>query len=75
MQKRSSTQTAKAKRLMEGLESGDELSADLRHLMAVSLGRRGGKKGGKARAKKLSAERRSEIASKAAEVRWKNAAK
>lgn len=37
---------------------------------AVSLGRRGGLKGGKARAKKLSAEQRSEIARKAAAVRW-----
>ena len=38
---------------------------------AVELGRIGGLKGGKARAKKLSAKRRSEIAKKAATVRWK----
>jgi hypothetical protein len=37
---------------------------------AVSLGRRGGLKGGAARAKKLSAKRRSEIAKKAAAARW-----
>ncbi|MEQ9400139.1 MAG: hypothetical protein RJQ04_13340 [Longimicrobiales bacterium] len=37
---------------------------------AVQLGRKGGKKGGKARAEKLSAERRSEIARKAARARW-----
>jgi hypothetical protein len=37
---------------------------------AVMLGRLGGLKGGKARADKLSAERRSEIAKKAAESRW-----
>ena len=37
---------------------------------AVALGRLGGKKGGKARAKKLSAKRRREIAIKAAETRW-----
>jgi hypothetical protein len=37
---------------------------------AVELGRRGGLKGGKARAAKLSAKRRSEIAKKAAETRW-----
>ncbi len=37
---------------------------------AVYLGRLGGLKGGKARADKLSAERRSEIARKAAEARW-----
>jgi hypothetical protein len=37
---------------------------------AVALGKLGGKKGGKARAEKLSPERRREIASKAAKVRW-----
>lgn len=39
---------------------------------AVSLGRRGGLKGGKARAEKLSPERRSEIAKMAALARYKN---
>jgi hypothetical protein len=38
---------------------------------AVALGRKGGLKGGKARAEKLSANKRSEIARKAAESRWK----
>jgi hypothetical protein len=38
---------------------------------AVTLGRLGGKKGGPARAAKLSAQRRQEIAKKAAEARWK----
>jgi hypothetical protein len=37
---------------------------------AVALGRLGGAKGGKARAAKLSPEQRSEIARKAAQVRW-----
>ena len=37
---------------------------------AVALGRRGGLKGGKARAAKLSSEQRSEIAKKAAAARW-----
>ena len=37
---------------------------------AVALGRLGGLKGGKARAAKLSAEKRKEIAKKAAERRW-----
>ena len=39
--------------------------------LAVELGRRGGKKGGKARAAKLSKKRRSEIAKKAAQARWR----
>lgn len=38
---------------------------------AVALGRLGGLKGGKARAAKLSPERRREIAKKAAQARWK----
>jgi hypothetical protein len=39
---------------------------------AVALGRLGGLKGGKARAAKLSANKRSQIAQKAAQSRWKN---
>jgi hypothetical protein len=38
---------------------------------AVALGRLGGLKGGKARAEKLSARKRSEIAQLAAKARWK----
>ena len=37
---------------------------------AVTLGRLGGLKGGKARAEKLSAKRRKSIAQKAAKARW-----
>jgi hypothetical protein len=37
---------------------------------AVELGRKGGRKGGKARAEKLTKEQRSQIAKKAARVRW-----
>lgn len=40
---------------------------------AVSLGRRGGLKGGKARAAKLSPQQRAQIAQKAAATRWKKA--
>src|SRR5689334_5700525 len=39
---------------------------------AVELGRLGGLKGGPARAEKLSAKRRSDIARHAAETRWAN---
>ena len=39
---------------------------------AVALGRLGGLKGGKARAEKLTAKQRSEIAKKAARARWAN---
>jgi hypothetical protein len=38
---------------------------------AVALGRLGGRKGGRARANKLSPERRSEIARLAARARWR----
>lgn len=37
---------------------------------AVELGRLGGKKGGNARAQKLTAQERSEIAQRAAKTRW-----
>ena len=37
---------------------------------AVSLGRRGGLKGGVARAAKMTPDRRAEIAAKAAKARW-----
>ncbi len=40
---------------------------------AVALGRKGGKKGGLARAKALSPERRKEIARLAVQARWKKA--
>jgi len=42
-----------------------------RNPAAVELGRLGGLCGGKARASKLSPERRQEIARRAAEARWK----
>ena len=38
---------------------------------AKALGHKGGLKGGKARAEKLTPEQRKEIAKKAAQVRWK----
>ena len=43
---------------------------DKKNPHAVALGRLGGKKGGPARAQKLSKKRRVEIAKKAAEARW-----
>lgn len=39
---------------------------------AVELGRKGGLKGGKARAAKMTAEERAESARKAAQARWKS---
>jgi hypothetical protein len=73
MPKRSST-TKKmdkdVKRLAENLAADGVLPSDLTHLIAVALGRRGGLKGGKARAEKLSPKRRSDIARLAAQKRW-----
>jgi hypothetical protein len=43
---------------------------DTKNPAAVALGRLGGKKGGAARALKLSAARRREIAQRAAQARW-----
>ena len=47
-----------------------EQAEDGKNPAAVALGRLGGKKGGPARAKKLTKEQRSEIAKKAAARRW-----
>lgn len=44
--------------------------AEEKNPAAVELGRLGASKGGKARAEKLSPERRKEIARKAAKTRW-----
>jgi hypothetical protein len=40
---------------------------------AVELGRRGGERGGKARAEKMTPEERSEAARQAAQARWRKA--
>ena len=53
-------------------ETTDESPATGKDPAAVALGRKGGLKGGAARAKKLTAKRRSEIAKKAAKARWKD---
>lgn len=52
-------------------EAADEvLTPDGKNAAAVALGRKGGKKGGPARAAALTPKRRKEIAKKAAETRW-----
>ncbi len=58
----------KVMRIATGEET-DELTDDGKDKAAVSLGR----KGGKARAAKMSSERRAEIAKKAAKSRWNKA--
>lgn len=63
-----------AKRIVD-IATGDsndtkEQPTDEVKAAAAALGRLGGLKGGKARAKSLSAKRRSEIAKKAAKARW-----
>lgn len=69
MHKRSSTQIVNriAARIAEETE-GIELRG--KNPAAVALGRRGGLKGGRARAEKLTPEQRSEIAKRAASARW-----
>jgi hypothetical protein len=51
-------------------ERQDEPADDGKDPAAVALGRKGGLKGGKARAAKLTPEQRSEAARKAARARW-----
>jgi len=53
-------------------EADDVKTDDGKNPAAVALGRKGGLKGGKARAKSLTAEERSAIAKKAAKARWQS---
>ena len=53
---------------------GTTIESEGKNLAAVVLGRLGGKKGGKARAKKLTPEQRSDIARRAAQARWQKVA-
>jgi hypothetical protein len=52
-------------------EAPPDDAAKYKNPAAVALGRLGGLQGGRARANTLSAERRIEIAKKAADTRWK----
>jgi hypothetical protein len=52
-------------------EAPPDTTVDGKDPAAVALGRKGGLKGGKARAESLSAKRRAEISKKAAAARWK----
>jgi len=75
MQKRSSKKDINqlAKSIVDkatGEETTKKAGSEGKNPAAVELGRLGGLKGGKARAKKLSAEKRREIAIKAAQARW-----
>jgi len=72
MPKRSSRPTVQdlkrlAARIVEEATKAGEKPKDP---LAVELGRRGGLKGGRARARKLSPEKRRRIAKKAAQARW-----
>lgn len=51
-------------------EVDDAKTDDGKNPAAVALGRKGGLKGGKARAESMTSEERSAIAKKAAESRW-----
>jgi hypothetical protein len=55
--------------------SVNEISVKKKNPAAVSLGRLGGLKGGKARDEKLSAKQRQKIAKKAAKARWSKRSK
>lgn len=61
----------KAKSIVDMATGNDaETTLDGKNAAAVALGRKGGLKGGKARAAALTAKRRREIAKKAAAARW-----
>ncbi|MFO0865697.1 MAG: hypothetical protein U0744_13770 [Gemmataceae bacterium] len=57
----------------EPVDPAQEETAAEKNPAAVELGRKGGLKGGKARATRLSPKQRSDAAKKAAEARWAKA--
>lgn len=57
----------------EAIDETPPEEIDEKKKAAIESGRRGGIKGGKARAEKLTSEKRSEIAKKAAKKRWTDA--
>ena len=61
---------AAAKSVLDAIIASSEAEPE-KNPAAVALGRMGGLKGGKARAKKLTPEQRQEIARIAAQARWK----
>lgn len=69
------TDTNKRAKLITQIATGEASSEETtpsegKNPAAVSLGRLGGLKGGKARAEKLTPKKRSAIAKKAAKTRW-----
>jgi hypothetical protein len=56
--------------VQEATKQAEQRKKPAREFDAKALGRKGGLKGGKARAEKLTTERRVEIAKKAALARW-----
>jgi len=61
-----------AAKIVEAATEGEIPPESTKNPAAVALGRLGGKKGGAARASKLTPERRSEIARQAAASRWRS---
>jgi hypothetical protein len=60
-----------AQSIMQAIASGDVPStSDGKNPFAVALGRKGGLKGGKARAAGMTAKERSDSAKRAAQARW-----
>ena len=59
-----------AKRMVDLATGNATEPTSTKDAAAVALGRRGGLKGGAARAAKMTPERRAEIAKKAAQARW-----
>lgn len=70
--KRQSDLNQRAKQIVDKVtgQDKDQYTSDGKNAAAVALGRKGGLKGGKARAAKLTAKERSKIAKKAAQARW-----
>lgn len=67
---RTADENVLAKSIVDSVLEGFDEEPPTKNAAAAALGHLGGKKGGKARADKLSDERKREIAQKAAKARW-----
>ena len=70
MPKRSSKEKTRDVNVLAAQIMEEATTEPVKNPAAVALGRLGGKKGGKARMQKLTAEERKELAKKAAKARW-----
>lgn len=72
VKKKRPTDTNQLAKSVVDIATSEDIADKKKNTKMADLGRKGGMKGGKARANKLTSAQRKAIAKKAAETRWKN---